>query len=302
MKTIQITLLSLACSLAIAQQPAPPKNAPTSSVAPLDEAASQSKETRRQIMRETLNRQYTGAEIEEYRRAIDAYDRSKSGTYSEAGKVVKRRVPVGLGPEAPVEEIRLNAQSNSSIVFTDAQGYPWNVEDIIVPSFLTAKKVGNIVILMPSASGASSGGVRFARANATVLLEGLNSTLPFTISFGYSREVDGQFEVQVQARNPRAPINAVRGGAIEADEYFGLFLDGEPPNEAQRIKTSVKNVDAWIYAGKLYVRTPLALHSPAFKMFGSSASGMNVYRFDQVPSVINAIESGAIVSVGIGNE
>ncbi len=298
MKTIQITLLSLACGLAIAQQVQPPKTAPASAVAPLDEVASQSKETRRQIMRETLNRQYTGAEIEEYRRAIDAYDRSKSGAYTEAGKVVKRRVPVGLGPEAPVEEIRLNAQSNSSIVFTDAQGYPWNVEDIIVPGFLTAKKVGNIVILMPSASGS----VRFARANATVLLEGLNSTLPFTISFGYSREVDGQFEVQVQARNPRAPINAVRGGAIEADEYFGLFLDGEPPNDAQRIKTSAKNVDAWIYAGKLYVRTPLALHSPAFKMFGSSASGMNVYRFDQVPSVINAIESGAIVSIGIGSE
>lgn len=300
MKAFPFLLLCLASALVAAQ---PTLSSKSGVATPLvDEATTQAKEARRAIMRETLNRQYTGAEIEEYRRAIDAYERSKSGVYSETGKVVKRRVLVGLGPDAPVEEIRLNAQSNSSIVFTDALGNPWNVEDMIVPSFLTAKKVGNIVILIPSPSGANGAGVRFARANATVLLEGLNSTVPFTISYGYSRDVDGQFEAQVQGRNPRAPVNAVRGGAIEADEYFGLFLDGDPPSDALRIKTSVKSVDAWIYLGKLYVRTSLSLHSPAFKMFGSSASGMNVYRFDQVPSVINAIEGGAIVSVGIGSD
>lgn len=264
--------------------------------------APSAKDARRGIMRETLNRQYTGEEIEEYRRAIDAYDRSKSGVYSEAAKVVRRRIQVGLSADASVHELRLDAENVGALVFTDALGAPWAIDDVIAPAFLTATRAGNMVIFRPNLQQQGAGGppVRYARGSVTVLLEGLNSTIPFALSFGNSREVDGQVEAQVQARNPRAPVNAVQSGAMGTDESFGLFLDGEPPNEASKVRTSVRGVDAWMYQGRLYVRTSLALHSPAFQLFGSSASGLSVYRFDRAPSVINAISDGAIIGVGIG--
>lgn len=249
-----------------------------------------------------MGRQYTGPEMDEYRGAIDAYDRAKSGVYQEAAKVVRRRVSVGLGPDAEVPELRLNAENVGALVFTDSLGNPWRVAEALPPtSFVEASKHENMVIFRPAAGNSQQAPVRFGRGSVTVLLEGLTSTVTFSFSYGLSREVDGQVEAQIQARNPAAAVNAVQAGTIETDDVFGLFLDGEPPRGANKVKTSHKSVEAWMYMGRLYVRTALSLHSPAFRMYGGSAAGMNVYRFDRIPSIVNAINDGAIVAVGIGD-
>lgn len=287
--------LVLACAsfAAVAQQ-----REPQIGGAPVDTSGVEMREGRRQVMRQTLERQYTEREIDEYRRAINGYERSKSGVYDEAAKVVRRRVSVNLTPDADVPELRLNAENVGAIVFTDSFGSPWPIADVIAPGFVAASKSENIVIFRPNAGqGASK---PFGRSSVTVLLEGLTSTVTFSLSYGLSREVDGQIEAQVQARNPSATVSAVRGGAVETDDAFGLFLDGEPPKGATAVKTTSKSVSAWMYRGRLYVRTPLSLHSPAFRMYGGSATGVNMYSFDRVPSVINAIHDGSIVAVGIG--
>lgn len=303
MKRLLAVVLALWVGLSGAQQQAsqPQKAPPVGGSVSAPDESSPAKDARRGIMRDTLSRQYSADEIEQYRRAIDAYERSQAGVYSESAKVIRRRIKVGLNADAQVHEIRLNAENVGSLVFTDALGAPWKVADVIAPGFLTPSKLENIVILRPKSDGGNGQApVRFSRGSISILLEGLNSTIPFALSYGLSREVDGQVEAQVEGRNPNAAVSAVQGGSIETDEVFGLFLDGEPPREAMKIKTSVRSVEAWAYLGRLYVRTSLALHSPAFRMYGGSASGMSVYRFDRAPSIINAIVDGSVVAVAIG--
>ncbi len=265
------------------------------------EEPSQVKDARRAILKDTLARQYSAEEIDAYRRLIDAYEKNQAGVYSESAKVIRRRVEIGLKSDDPVQELRLNAENVGTMVLTDSLGAPWQVEEVIAPGYLTATKYKNMIVFRPKGGDANGQApVRFARGSVTVLLAGLNSSITLSLSYGLSREVDGQMEAQVQARNPNAIVNAVQGGSIESDEVFGLFLDGEPPRDALKLRTSVKGVDAWAYSGRLYVRTTLALHSPAFRMYGGSASGTSVYRFDQPPTVINAIDDGVIIAVSIG--
>jgi intracellular multiplication protein IcmK len=277
------------------------QHTPPVGAAPVSDASVDAKAARRSIMRDSMDRQYTGPEMDEYRGAVDSYERAKSGLYQEAAKVVRRRVSVGLAPDSDVPEIRLNAENVGAVVFTDSLGSPWRVADVVAPGYVSASKHENMVIFRPAVGNSQQAPVKFGRGSATVLLEGLTSTVTFAVSYGLSREVDGQMEAQIQARNPAAAVSAVQGGSIETDDVFGLFLDGEPPKGANKVRTTHKSVEAWMFQGRLYVRTTMSLHSPAFRMYGGSAAGVNVYRFDRIPSIINAINDGAIVAVGIGD-
>ena len=253
---------------------------------------------RRAVMRETVERQYTPAEIREYRKIVDGYDRSKSGVYQEASRLVRRQVDVGLRPDSLVQEIRLNAENVGSIVFSDSMGNPWPVVDVVVPSYLIAQKQENMIVLRPSAE--ASAGKRFNRGSITVLLDGLKSTVPFALAYGMSKEVDAQVDARVQGRNPKAIVSGVHGSYIEADEDAERFLDGQAPREARALNTSARGVKAWLYRGRLYVRTQMSLHSPAYNVYATSPVGMSIYRFDTVPHVINAIADGQIVAINIG--
>ena len=289
-------LLAIA-SAAFAQQ----KNPPVGGMAAPIEEPNPIKEARRAVMRDSIVRQYTAEEIEQFRKAIDGYEKAQAGAYAESAKVIRRRILIGLASDAPVPEVRANAESTISIAFTDSMGSPWNVLDSFFPGFVTGKSHKNIITLLPKSGEQNNSTTRFARASFTVLLEGVNTPIVIGLSYGFSNTVDGVVEAQVQARNPAAAINAVQGGSsVDSDDAFPLFIDGEPPREAIKIKTSLKGVDAWTYLSRLYVRTTLSLHSPAFRLFGTSASGVSVYRFDQMPSIINAITDGVILAVAIG--
>ncbi|SFF31832.1 DotH/IcmK family type IV secretion protein [Paracidovorax wautersii] len=292
-----IVVLAMAMSAAAGHSQQQPKNPPVGGMQDL-QSAGEAKAARRGVMRDSLRLQYREAEMDEYRGAIDGYDRSKSGVYQQAARVVRRRVAVGLAPDSDVPELRLNAENSGALVFTDSLGSPWRVADVLAPGYLATTRHENMVIFRPAGAGDA---IRHGRGSITVLLEGLNSTVTFALVYGLSLEVDGQVEAQVQARNPAATVSAVQSGAIENDDVVGLFLDGEPPKAALKVKTTQRSVDAWMYQGRLYIRTPLSIHSPAFRMYAGSAAGANVYRFDQIPSVVNAIQDGAIVAIGIGD-
>lgn len=251
------------------------------------------------ILKDTVKRQYTPQEIEQYRAFIDALERSKSGMYEEAAKVIRRRIQVGISPDSPVEEIRLNAENTGSIVFTDALGNPWNVADVLVPNYIASTIVNNMIVFRPNSGGGDTQR-RFGNGSITVILEGLNSTIPFQLSYGHSRLVDGQIEAQVQARNPAHNLSLLPSNPIEADPSSELFLDGTPPDDAKVVKSSHSSVKAWIYQDKLYVRTKLPIHTPSFTLGASSASGESIFKFSPIPSIINAIVDGSIVSVSIG--
>lgn len=251
------------------------------------------------ILQDTLKRQFTPQEIEKFRSFIDSLDRSKSGIYEEAAKVIRRRIQVGISPDSPVEEIRLNAENTGSIVFTDALGNPWNVADVLVPNYILATIVNNMIVFRPN-SGQGQEARRFGNGSITVILEGLNSTIPFQLSYGHSRLIDGQIEAQVQARNPANNVSLLPSNPIEVDADSELFLDGEPPSSAKSIKTSHSSVKAWLYKDKLYVRTNLPIHTPSYILGASSASGASIFKFSPIPSIINAIVDGSVVSVSIG--
>ena len=265
-------------------------------------SSSDAERGRRAVMRDTLNLQYSAKEIEEYRRRIDSFERQRSGVYGEAATVVRRRIVLDLSPEAKVPELRFDAENISTLVFVDGLGNPWQLADAGTPNFVTGAKHKHMLVLSPSAAegGGKGSAPRFGRSNLTVILEGFDSPIPFAVSYGLGKEVDGLVEVVVPGRNPSARLSALQPTSFESDDFFSAFLDGEPPKEATKVRTSAQGVDAWSFKGMLYVRTSLALHSPSFHMYGGSASGLGVYRFNRAPSLINAIVDGAIVTIGIG--
>lgn len=304
MKILLATITLSASAIAAAQQAAPSPNPPRGGMLNPGTLVTSSAVTteRRQLLRNAAEHQYTYDEIEEYRQSVDGYEKAQSGTYSSAAKVIRRRMSVGVSPDSPVNELRFNADNPGSMVFTDSLGNPWNVDDVIFPkALITVRKRGNVLLFEPAGGGDNSQPPRrFGRSSMTVMMEGTQTTIPFQISYGFSKEIDGQVEAQIQARNPLTIRTNSRSDLIEPDQVSELFLDGEPPKAAQELKTSARTLKAWLYNKRLYVRTQLAVESPAYQVYASSAVGMSVYRFDEVPSIINAIVDGAIVSVTIG--
>lgn len=202
-------------------------------------------------------------------------------------------VGISLDPGGTPPQIKLAAGYVTTVDIVDQTGQPWPILDVGVGGNfeVTPTKAGSHVVRVVPLT-------RVGRGNLSLLLKGLSTPIIFRLAAG-----GDTFHMRYDARIPRlgpmakAPLIRQRhSGPVAADEMISMILENAPPTGATRLK--IGGVDsrtkAWRVGDNVYVRTPLALLSPAWNASASSADGMTVYEIGNAPVLLMS-DNGAMV-------
>lgn len=201
-------------------------------------------------------------------------------------------VGLSLDPGGEPPQINLAAGYVTTIDIIDQTGEPWPIMDVGVGGNfeVTPTQAGSHVVRVVPLTRVGTG-------NLSIILKDLGTPIIFRLSSG-----GPTFHMRYDARVPqigpmaKAPlIQYRRPGPVAGDAILSMFLENAAPKEAKRL--TVGGVDArtkaWNLAGKVYVRTPLSLLSPAWNASVSSADGMTVYEVGDAP-VLLLSDNGAM--------
>ncbi|OIH08590.1 hypothetical protein A7M79_07185 [Acinetobacter baumannii] len=222
--------------------------------------------------------------------------RNLSTPYTNTAKPITRSIPIKFDAGLTPQVLRLSANILTTVVFTDSVGNPWNIASVSLNRNLfsdssdvtgasskdgeTTSRFHNILTLEPLDPVASG--------NVVITLEGLDKPVIFMLSTGQN-DVDTRVDARISGLNPNKKMRAVNGGygqsssgntLLDMDETTLLFVDGNPPVEAERIKTSSPQIEAWSFNDQLVVRTNKEILYPPFISSAMSSGGITVYRFD----------------------
>lgn len=232
----------------------------------------------------------------EYKRRFDEAARVSSQYVNNAAKPVSRSKTITQAPGEISPTVRLASGTPSNVVFTDATGAPWPIE------FVTPGDTSVVDALVPVA-GSATLQLRPKQPHmyGAVSVNLVGNPMPVTLILASAQdEVDTRIDIRLARRGPNAQAPIIdRAGFTTVDPTMLQVLDGVPPGDAQAIKTNHGDLRAWSYKGKLYVRTTLAVVSPAYSDTAASVDGTRVYVMPSVPSVTVSI-NGALRSVRIG--
>ena len=227
----------------------------------------------------------TPDQIKEFRRRQDDARRAQSLPLQPVVPIT-RTISLTLKPGEPTPVIRVAAQRVTTLTFVDVTGKPWPVLSVATgdPTTLEAKSAGpanetNIITLSP---------IRYQGAtNVAVTLTKYPVPIVMTVTTG-EREVDYRVDVRVGARGPNAIADVIGAGGLTPTNDVTLtgFIDGVPPRGAEKVTTSSRDVEAWMFDKMLYVRTNLELLSPAYLQKASGNAGVNVYQLAEAPVLL----------------
>jgi intracellular multiplication protein IcmK len=195
---------------------------------------------------------------------------------------------VDLSPGASLPLIRTAVNYPSSISFIDSTGAPWKLgaapltgnPDAFISHWLPNTPVLVVEAIKPYQSG-----------NVTVYLEGLAVPIVITVSSGETDTVAKTWAVdsRLDLRIPRRGPNAFAGAAPESriglhDSTLQAFLDGIPPKEARRLKTTgdVPETTVWQMGDDLYIRSRADIRDE-FEATLSSADGTHLWKLPMTP-------------------
>lgn len=219
------------------------------------------------------------------------------------------------------------------ITFLDRNGKPWPIERLAydprvfaqdgvgcganAPQQQDAEQKVTTITLMPC--------LYQTFGNITVKLRELPTPIVLMVKSGFGGPVDLPVTVSLLRDSPEAAAKA-RLAAQNAENarrekelrraYLGdarnqrkngedpeldAFLTAVPPQGARSLPTSNPAVSAWLYGGRLYVRGPVAVLTPAYDAMGSGDDGQHVYRFSQpVGRTRVVLDDGSEQSLSIG--
>jgi intracellular multiplication protein IcmK len=195
---------------------------------------------------------------------------------------------VSLEPNTAPPVIHLCPGYVSTISIMDASGAPWPVQDISYAGDFTVtppENGGNVMRITP--------GSAHGRGNMSVRLVDLLTPVVFTLETDIE-SVDYRYEARIAKSGPLAKsssIDAAYGGldaVAGTDGNLAAFLDGAPPEDAEKLRVSGADgrTAAWKMGDRVYLRTPLALLSPAWESSVSSSDGTTVYSLNDAPVVL----------------
>lgn len=197
---------------------------------------------------------------------------------------------VDLAPGASLPLIRTAVNYPSSISFIDSTGAPWKLGAPPItgnPNGFTSYWLPNSPVLVVYANKPYQSG------NVTVYLEGLAVPIILTVSSGESDTpaktwaVDSRLDLRIPRRGPNAVANAAPESRIGLhDSTLQAFLDGIPPKEARRLKTSgdVPDTTVWQMGDDLYIRSRADIRDE-FEATLSSADGTHLWKLPVTPYV-----------------
>ncbi len=213
---------------------------------------------------------------------------------------------LAAGEMPPV--LHLSGGVGTSLTFSDITGKPWYVQRVETDSseFAVAQSKGdgqgqetatksNIVTIHPLK--------QFSQGrNLTVFLDHMPLPVIFQIESGYNKNVDYRVDVSLRHRGPLSRDAVIETDTMTPkDSVFQKFVDGTPPDEAKKLKTSNPNIEAWRIGRKMYVRSTVPVvgmgrHSSS----GSNILGVRVYELG-FTSEITISDNGQLRAVRIGD-
>jgi intracellular multiplication protein IcmK len=234
------------------------------------------------------------------------------------------------------ETIRLWQGTVTAIVFTDMAGNAWNLESVAINCLmfddgrscssgqggqgmqsLPAVAVQGVATAAGQPEAQASGPSaptnvlnlqslqQYAYGNVVVRLQGMSSPIVMVLKTGLdgSNRNDMQVDYRVQGRNPSARPEMMTLQTLPGfDPHMSDFLYGVPPTGAKQMKVSGGVAQAWLFDDALYVRTNVAILSPAFTDHVGSAEGIEVYKYSYaVPTLLASINGSPVTFVVTGN-
>ncbi|MBT2375553.1 DotH/IcmK family type IV secretion protein [Pseudomonas fluorescens] len=196
---------------------------------------------------------------------------------------------VNLSPGASLPLIRTAVNYPSSLSWMDSTGAPWKLGAAPIsgnPDF-TAYWIPNSPVMIVLANKPFSSG------NVTVYLEGLAVPIVLNVTSGEpdtkagTWTVDSRLDMRVPGRGPAALPGAAPEIRIGLhDRLLQAFLDGIPPKEARRLKTTgtVPDTAVWQLGDDLYIRTRADIRDE-FEATLSSADGTHLWKLPVTPYV-----------------
>lgn len=239
----------------------------------------------------------TPEQIEIMRRKLDGVDRAQ-GKPLNPGAPVTRSIAISLKSGERPATIKVSPGWISTITFSDVTGQPWPVLSVTNgnPDAYDIKSSGpenstNIITISSKQA--------YVGSNIAITLVGAKVPILMTLDPG-TGEIDYRVDAQIDQRGPNAAYDVVAsdGLPMTGDSTMLSFLDGVPPENARKIKTGSREVQAWRFEDMLYVRTSKSLLSPAYVSKQSNASGVNVYVLKEAP-VLLVSDGGRLENVQI---
>ena len=136
----------------------------------------------------------------------------------------------------------------------------------------------------------------YKQGNIAVMLKGLSTPVMVTLMPG-QRAVDYRVDLRVPGLGPNAKTD-VNGLPSTGNPQLINFLDGVPPSKAQQVTLVGGDGEAWVYGGKLFIRTRMTVLSPSWMSTMSSPDGTHVYEMMETP-VILASQRGQTVQLSV---
>lgn len=225
----------------------------------------------------------TPAQIKTLRFLFDQSQRAASTFPGTPPRPTSSTVLVNLSPGATPPMIRLRAGYVTALVFLDSTGQPWPIVAYdngdpkafdIEPNQPDGK---SDTILVQALDTYKSG-------NLAVMLKGQNTPIMLTLLPG-QRAVDYRVDLRVPGLGPNAkPI--VNGLPNTGNPQLINFLDGVPPDDARAVQVTGGPCEAWVYDGKVFLRTRLTVLSPSWISTMSSPDGTHVYELTKTPVIL----------------
>jgi len=193
---------------------------------------------------------------------------------------------ISLDPSQAPPVIHTSPGYVTTLTILDSSGAPWPVQDISFAGkfdITPPESGGHIMRITPQ----SAHGV----GNMSVRLVDMITPVIFTLTTGLD-EIDYRFDARIAKAGPLAKTPIIEFGGLSTvagtDQNLVSVLDGTLPSGAEKL--SIKGVDgrtsAWKMSGKMYLRTPLSLLSPAWESSVASADGTTVYTLNDTPVIL----------------
>ncbi len=242
------------------------------------------------VVKELKSMQLAAPEVASIKNIQLNHMRAASTPYIKSPRAGTRTLMLDLSPGVAPPTIYLANGQLSSLVFSDMGGNPWMIERVALNRSLfndAAKSdrdtnVLSLESLQPVAQG-----------NISIMLRGLSTPVIFSLISDENPTMDARVDVKVPGRNPDYAMQTVQtDNAPTIDHGLSYFLDGVPPKEARKLKSSSTQVEAWVLDQQLYIRTQADLQYPAYFASARSTSGMAVYRFNQIYKMVTLLSQG----------
>lgn len=242
---------------------------------------------------------------EEIRRFLQYYRDTREASEERIGGIPTPEVrveTVSLDPGVAPPVIKLSPGHVTSLTILDITGQPWPVKDVTWG--------GNFEVISPGEGGHV---IRInpmeAHAVGNMSLQLVELKTPVTFSLQTQLEVvQYRFDARIPEYGPLADTPIIEAGignmrAAAKDENLTRLLGGVMPNDMELV--SVSGVDGrttvYRHEGRLLLRTPLTLLSPAWDASVKSADGTTVYALPDAP-VLLLSDRGRMVRASVMNE